>query len=283
MGADSFAVVTSWQQKEGSSLTQSEGLLRIRAPLVPAWTTTVQFRITASLGSASRDVTFLFEYLPVLVGPSTVQQHSPMEIYQSEELTLWAAMGNMPRLTAPFQQSAVVIEVSGQQLSPTAIVLSTATRTELQLAVPSSVALTPGTLSFSIYSTSRGVATAATIDVTVLADPSPLLVSSFPSSGQAEVDNTVAMRLRFLDLATTSQDISVSMIYSVAIQVNSMDLVISQVRSVSTESCTTVVCSEFEVQVTVPMLTGGDEAIGGMANITVTVGGETLVVREKCP
>lgn len=271
------AIVTFLQQRPTSTLISSEGVLRFTMPQFTDPDEFAQVSIVVMVAGTTKTVSFDFEYLPVITGAAELQQHSPTQIFEGEDLELSVKVTNIPRLSFPFRPQDMIVQVAGT-VSPVTvlpedvrIVSSDRYSTALRVSVNNSVLQKlsyAGSIEVFVGARSQGATAVGSAVVEVLQVPEPALLSSYPAHDvgvPSNVNVTVSVKVAYLD----ENDLSPSLNCYLLLIDKEYQVDVIGVKRMMDKSCAGRFCSLAELLLAMPALPPEDQNLGQQAEVHV--------------
>jgi hypothetical protein len=296
-GATIYCSVISFIASAGATLTSSSSILTFRTPAVARDASMMPFRISTSVSpSVSREITVVFEYLPVVTGrpvvimPVSKDPHSDSDsdslvtISENEPLNLVVEARNMPRIEPDYDPALVRIKIGTRPSVPVdRIISSTRASTVFAYSLPGPWKLVSRSETMRVsfcYTDMRSDCeeqAAATFNVTIAKTPDPFLISMFPEVVLSNETSTITTTIMFLNPATTLSSLSLRLIIpSTSI---SERITPTLLTSLAPSSCVYSDCSKFSLIFSVPRNPAGPDksgtalimisALGRQANATL--------------
>lgn len=279
--------VVSLSINAGASVTSSSGSMVIRTPPVNPSAGASTVTVSMRSGPVSFSATFDFEFRPVITGPARLAQASvfPTTIFPSSSIFVAIALGNVPMLELPYQLPSIQGVFGSQAAAPaTAIVISTRDVTAFTLeGVPPASGWPVGQLTVSAFLPSTGRARGVQFNVTVVPTPEPIATLPTPQFGRSDTQYTLAFQIWYVEPMLNISDISSVEMATAGLdgtitltQLEVVDLTSLNGDGTAEDDCLFADCSKFILSVRTPASNPSGDSLGGVANISVVFGGETV-------
>ena len=260
---------TSLHQKPTSTLISSSGTLGFVTPSLVSDDESATIEITVMVAGMRKTTSFEFEYLPVISGAPGVAYSSPSNIFAGQDLDFAVKLENFPRLSFPFSEEDVIVQLDGVDVPTGSIRILSSDRYATSLTFTAQ-SPTGSPAQVTLGSRSMGLGSVVTIDVLVDPVPDPLVKSSFPSSDEIvppDIETQISVKVAHLPLSVSDWQVSAIMTFSsnpIPYQVQ-----VEGSRNMD-ESCSDTYCSLYEFILMVPSLAQADQEQGGTGRLQIT-------------
>ena len=278
--SEQTAQVASLSQTASSSLVSSNGELTLITPQFTAEDEFATVEVSVTIAGKRRVASFLFEYLPVIAGPAVVSAVSPQSIFNGEELRCTLRLENVPRLKFPFSSGDMMVKVSGTELAMNAVKVSSSDRysTTLMFTGTFSPDLA-GTLLVHVGSKIRGEDGLGMAIIDALETPLPRFRSSYPAPDFGVAGNTpLKLSVTFEYLPPSLNQNPESFSASLFLGSSEYAVQVTEMVKLMDENCIAEYCSLVEFKLLIPALSEDDSDLGGMSNITISLGNHLMPV-----
>ena len=211
----------------------------------PSIVSNVQYTITSSIGPISKQLLFLFQYTPVIVGNAVVVNVYPTSVQTADETTLTWQLTNFPMVTdaSAFHIIAQLACDVSDIFRANAIISSSYTSTIASIVF--NVNFT-GVCPVKIFWEDFGEEQSGIYNISFYPPPEPTVLSWFPQRGSR--GKSMNLNMLYWDPSLTLADFSI-IIVDEEFKVN-----ISSLSFTGPSSCIQASCSEFALTFIIPNL-----------------------------
>jgi hypothetical protein len=235
-------------QDDGSNLKSSSSTVTFRTISSPTGGTAslsmVPYVITSSLGPISKQLSFSFQYTPVIVGNAVVVGVYPSSVQSAIPTQVSWQLQNFPRVTASTAFRIIAkLACQTELVRATSVISSTYTQTiAIMIFNINFIGICP----VQIFWEDNGVGEAGIFNMTVDPPPSPSVLSWFPRRGI----RGSSMTANVINLDPSTQFAS----FRVSLADGEQVMNISNVAFTGSSACTLLSCSKFAITFAVPNL-----------------------------
>ena len=261
---ESRGQVLSLRVATGSSLqTGVESVLLLQTPARPGTTNRQVFMmLRCSLLGTMRKISFAFKYERDISGPATVVMFSPQTIHVSQPLEIAIRLGNFPTMMQPFDADQIMVRVfsardSGDAATaPCNSVMGSNDESTSILVIRENPARgwPLGILTIESFWMASGASASGVLNVSVIADPIPKLISSYPDIGSCNDSSVVDINVAHMAPSANIGWIR-AMLLDADNRSNAQSLQVLDVQYASdadaSDACITSICSLAKIRIVV--------------------------------
>eukprot|EP00961_Rhodomonas_salina_P043679 586930-Rhodomonas_salina.2 len=262
-----IAEVVAIEYDADATLLANTGTLTIRMPSSRK-AGEKRFRLRVKFDGKEFKRDFFFDYLPLVKGQAAIVEFSPAVQYVSSDLDLFAEIRNIGKFKKrrdrvnniiAYDTSAVqysITDMDGRVLTGGVeeIIDSDKIATKVSLSLPGPWPL--GDLTVKFWADKWGESLAGTMLIPVHADPTPMVSSTYPVYGKLDVDTTMVLKVKYLPVNTTDDDITGLLTLG-----NATAITVTGLVAVHDAGCILTVCTLFDLTVTLPAVTTAGDAV----------------------
>jgi hypothetical protein len=261
---------SSIAQDPGGSLRSSTSTLTLETARISSGMTSspsiVQYIVTSSFGPLSKQISFQYQYTPVISDSPIVVSVFPTSVQTAVATAVSVQLQNFPLVTpaTAFRIMSKLACSRSDLIRATGIVSSTYSSTIATIVFNISIT---GNCPVKIFWEDLGELQASIFNISFAPPPDPTVQSWFPQRGVR--GKTVTLQVLNFNLLLKMDDLQISLVDS------SIPVEVSSVTYSGSLSCTRASCSRFAVTFVVPNLT--DDGISKNYLLAISAGGQSVL------